>query len=191
LPVTITNCSNNYGRFQFPEKLIPLMLVQALEGRPLPLYGDGLHVRDWLHVEDHCRAIELVLAGGRLGHTYHVGGRNEWTNVDVVRLVCRLLDETFAEDPTPARRFPHCPAARGATASLITCLPDRPGHDRRYAMSNQKIERELGFEPVESFESGIRKTVAWYLEHESWWREVMNGSYREWIRRHYGSDVSF
>jgi dTDP-glucose 4,6-dehydratase len=187
LPVTATGCSNNYGPFQFPEKLIPLMLVHALDGRPLPLYGDGLNVRDWLYVEDHCRALEQVLLKGRVGETYNIGGRSERTNLDIVRLLCRLVDEAFREQPELRRRFPHCPAAQGTeTAGLISFVPDRPGHDRRYAIDDSKIARELGFTPVESFESGIRKTLTWYLGNEPWWRAVMDGSYREWIRRQYG-----
>ena len=186
LPITTSNCSNNYGPFQFPEKLIPLMLVNALEGRPLPVYGDGLNVRDWLYVEDHCRAVVQVLLQGVVGETYNVGGRNEWRNLDLVRLVCRLVDEAVAADPHLAARFPSCPAASGrGTASLVTFVRDRPGHDRRYAVNADRIERELGFTPAETFESGIRKTIGWYLGNEAWWRSVMDGSYREWIRRQY------
>jgi dTDP-glucose 4,6-dehydratase len=191
LPVTITNCSNNYGPYQFPEKLIPLVLVNALEGAPLPVYGDGRQVRDWLYVEDHCRAIERVLLAGRVGETYNVGGGCERTNLDMIQLLCTFLNEAFAADLQLGRRFPKSPAVRGETASLITHVPDRPGHDRRYAMGNGKIESELGFKPRETFERGIRKTLLWYLEHEEWWREVMNGSYRDWMRRHYGAHVSF
>ncbi len=187
LPVTTTNCSNNYGPYQFPEKLIPLMLVNALEGKQLPVYGDGQNVRDWLYVEDHSRAVEQVILDGRVGATYNVGGRNEWTNLDIVRLLCRLVDEAMATDPGLRGRFPRCPAAAGRpTASLITFVKDRPGHDRRYAIDATRIERELGFCPQESFESGIRKTLAWYLANESWWRAVMDGSYRKWIARQYG-----
>jgi dTDP-glucose 4,6-dehydratase len=186
LPVTTTNCSNNYGPYQFPEKLIPLMLVNALEGRELPVYGDGLNVRDWLYVEDHCRAVERVIEQGRAGETYNVGGRNEWTNIEVVRLLCRLLDEAFAADPELGRRFPTAPAASGRpTAELITFVKDRPGHDRRYAIDSAKIERELSFSPCESFETGFRKTIEWYLANEPWWRAVMDGSYRRWVRRQY------
>lgn len=186
LPVTTSNCSNNYGPFQFPEKLIPLMLVNALEGKPLPVYGDGLNVRDWLYVEDHCRAVERVLLQGKVGETYNVGGRNEWPNLEIVRLVCGLVDEAMAADPSLAARFPRCPASAGrASASLVTFVKDRPGHDRRYAIDAGKVERELGFTPAESFETGIRKTIAWYLGHETWWRSVMDGSYRDWLRRQY------
>jgi dTDP-glucose 4,6-dehydratase len=187
LPVTTSNCSNNYGPYQFPEKLIPLMIVNALEGKRLPVYGDGGNVRDWLYVADHCRAIERVLLDGRVGETYNVGGRNEWRNVDVVHLLCRLLDEAFEADASLATRFPTSPAARGHPVSeLVTFVKDRPGHDRRYAVDTAKLERELGFTPLESFETGLRKTVAWYLEHEAWWRGVMDGSYRDWVRQQYG-----
>jgi dTDP-glucose 4,6-dehydratase len=187
LPVTTSNCSNNYGPYQFPEKLIPLMIVNALQGKPLPVYGDGGNVRDWLHVTDHCRAIERVLLEGRAGETYNVGGRNEWRNVDVVRLLCDLLDEAFASDSSLASRFPHSPAANGRRSrDLVTFVKDRPGHDRRYAVDCGKIERELGFTPRESFETGLRKTVAWYLKHEPWWRGVMDGSYRAWMSQQYG-----
>jgi dTDP-glucose 4,6-dehydratase len=187
LPVTTSNCSNNYGPYQFPEKLIPLMIVNALEGKPLPVYGDGGNVRDWLYVADHCRAIERVLLQGRVGETYNVGGRNEWRNVDVVHLLCGLLDEAFAAHPSLAARFPASPAAKGRPVSgLVTFVQDRPGHDRRYAVDTTKLERELGFIPQESFETGLSKTVAWYLEHEAWWRGVMDGSYRDWVRQQYG-----
>jgi len=186
LPVTTSNCSNNYGPYQFPEKLIPLMIVNALAGKPLPVYGDGGNVRDWLYVTDHCRAIERVLLSGRVGETYNVGGRNEWRNVDVVRLLCELLNEAFAADRSLADRFPSGPAAKGRPVSgLLTFVKDRPGHDRRYAVDTTKLERELGFTPQESFETGLRKTVAWYLQHEAWWRGVMDGSYRDWVRRQY------
>ena len=186
LPVSTSNCSNNYGPWHFPEKLIPLMLVNALDGRALPVYGDGLNVRDWLYVEDHCLAVELVMTRGRVGETYNVGGRNEWRNIDIVRLLCRLVDEALLADPSLCRRFPSAPAARGGkTESLVTLVKDRPGHDRRYAIDAGKIERELGFVPRESFETGIRKTVAWFLANEPWWRGVMDGSYRQWMRRWY------
>jgi dTDP-glucose 4,6-dehydratase len=191
LPVTTSNCSNNFGPFQFPEKLIPFMLVNALEGKPLPLYGDGRNVRDWLYVEDHCRAVEQVLLRGRVGETYVVGGRSEQPNLVLVRLLCRLVEEAFVATPELAGRFPACPAAAGReVASLVRFVPDRPGHDRRYAIDGTKIERELGFCPVESFESGMRRTIDWYLANEPWWRTVMDGSYRDWLRRQYGGRVS-
>jgi dTDP-glucose 4,6-dehydratase len=187
LPVTTSNCSNNYGPYQFPEKLISLMLVNLLEGKPLPVYGDGQNVRDWLYVEDHCRAIDRVLESGRVGETYNVGGRNEWKNIDIVRLLCRLADQSFAADRSLARRFPKSPAAIGSSCEeLIAFVKDRPGHDRRYAIDATRIERDLGFCPRESFETGIQKTLAWYLANEGWWRGVMDGSYREWVRRQYG-----
>jgi dTDP-glucose 4,6-dehydratase len=186
LPVTTTNCSNNYGPYQFPEKLIPLMLVNLLEGKPLPVYGDGLNVRDWLYVEDHCRAIDRVIAEGELGETYNVAGGNEWKNIDIVRLLCILVDEAFSRDRTLAGRFPRSPMAAGLPSEkLITFVKDRPGHDRRYALHTEKIERKLGFRPQESFESGIRKTLSWYLANEGWWRAVMDQSYREWVQTHY------
>jgi dTDP-glucose 4,6-dehydratase len=192
LPVTITNCSNNYGPYQYPEKLIPLVIVHVLEGKPLPIYGDGLQVRDWLHVVDHCRAIEQVLLRGQAGETYNVGGQSESTNLDLVRLLSRILDQCFTQDPSLRRRYPRSPAGRAAgAASLMAHVPDRPGHDRRYATSNAKVERELGFRPEETLESGLRQTVTWYLEHEEWWRSVMDGRYREWMKKQYGNLVSF
>jgi dTDP-glucose 4,6-dehydratase len=189
LPVTLSNCSNNYGPFQFPEKLIPLMIVNALEGKRLPVYGDGLNVRDWLYVEDHCRAVERVLEAGQLGASYNVGGRAEWKNIDIVRLLCALVDEAFAADSSLARRFPRAYAAVGRpTAELIAFVKDRPGHDRRYAIDATRIERELEYRPLESFETGIRKTLAWYLANETWWRAILEGSYREWVERQYGPE---
>jgi dTDP-glucose 4,6-dehydratase len=178
MPVTTSNCSNNYGPYQFPEKLIPLMLVNALLGKALPLYGDGRNVRDWLYVDDHCRGIELVMDKGRRGETYNIGGNNEWHNVDIVQLLCRLLDERFAADTELCHRFPQAPAARGqSTAQLITYVSDRLGHDRRYAINADKARRELGYAPQETFESGIRKTLAWYLDNEAWWRGILDDSY--------------
>ncbi|MBZ8140418.1 dTDP-glucose 4,6-dehydratase [Rubrivivax gelatinosus] len=173
LPVVTTNCSNNYGPFHFPEKLIPLMIVNALAGKPLPVYGDGRQVRDWLYVGDHCSAIRAVLERGRPGETYNVGGWNEKPNIEIVHTVCALLDELR---PDPA----------GPYARLITHVTDRPGHDRRYAIDARKIERELGWRPAETFETGIRKTVAWYLAHEDWVARVQSGAYRDWLQRHYG-----
>ncbi len=175
LPVLTTNCSNNYGPFHFPEKLIPLVIVNALAGKPLPIYGDGLQVRDWLYVGDHCSAIRRVLEAGLPGETYNVGGWNEWTNIDIVRLVCRLLDGLR-------------PRADGQSyATQITHVTDRPGHDRRYAIDARKIERELGWRPAETFETGIRKTVQWYLEHPEWVAQVQSGAYREWVQKQYAA----
>ncbi len=171
LPTLTTNCSNNYGRFQFPEKLIPLMILNARDGKPLPVYGDGQNVRDWLYVEDHCAAIATVLAGGGVGETYNLGGWNEKRNMEIVEAICDAVDEVA---PSSASR-----------RKLITFVKDRPGHDRRYAMDARKIERELGWRPKETFESGLRKTVRWYLENEEWVRGVMDGSYRQWIETHY------
>jgi dTDP-glucose 4,6-dehydratase len=176
LPVLTTNCSNNYGPFHFPEKLIPLMIVNALAGKPLPIYGDGLNVRDWLYVKDHCSAIRAVLAGGRPGETYNIGGWNERTNRQIVDAICALLDELR---PDPA----------GAHRRLITFVTDRPGHDRRYAIDARKIERELGWRPAESFETGIRKTVQWYLDNQGWVARVQSGAYRDWLVQHYGAAV--
>jgi len=174
MPTLTTNCSNNYGAFQFPEKLIPLIILNALNGKALPVYGDGLNVRDWLHVGDHCAAIREVLKGGRLGETYNIGGWNEKTNLDVVNTVCAILDEQK-------------PAADGKPyASLITYVKDRPGHDRRYAIDARKIERELGWKPKETFETGIRKTVRWYLDNAGWVQDVASGAYRDWVAKQYG-----
>lgn len=179
LPVTTSNCSNNYGPFHFPEKLIPLMLVRALDGGSMPVYGRGENVRDWLYVEDHCRAIDVVLQKGRVGETYNVGGCNEWRNIDIVGALCELLDSRFKRDPALAQRFPKCPAASGKpVSSLINYVADRPGHDWRYAIDAGKIRDELGFVPRERFETGIEKTVDWYLANEPWWRAVMSGEYR-------------
>ncbi|WP_062193401.1 dTDP-glucose 4,6-dehydratase [Caldimonas taiwanensis] len=174
LPVLTTNCSNNYGPYHFPEKLIPLMIVNALAGKPLPVYGDGSNVRDWLYVKDHCSAIRTVLARGRVGETYNVGGCNEMTNLEIVRTVCALLDELR---PDPA----------GPYSRLITFVKDRPGHDRRYAIDARKIERELGWRPAETFATGIRKTVQWYLDHPQWVAQVQSGAYREWMATQYPS----
>ncbi len=188
LQVTTSNCSNNYGPYQFPEKLIPLVLLNILHGKPLPIYGDGKNIRDWLYVEDHCRGIDLVLKKGVIGEVYNLGGNNEWTNIDIVTLICRLLDEAFAEDDSLRQRFPKAPATAGHEASsLISYVKDRPGHDRRYAIDAAKCRTELGYAPQESFETGIRKTIGWMLDNESWWRAVMDGSYRDWLDRHYGA----
>ena len=176
LPVLTTNCSNNFGPFQFPEKLIPLMILNACQGKPLPVYGDGQNVRDWLYVDDHCRAIRAVLSRGRVGETYCVGGASEQKNLYVVETLCRWLDELRPNDPV----VPH--------QQLVTFVQDRPGHDRRYAMDTRKIARELNWRPVETFESGIAKTVRWYLEHEDWVRDVTSGSYRQWMMKQYATE---
>ncbi len=174
LPVVTTNCSNNNGPYHFPEKLIPLMIVNALAGKPLPVYGDGQQIRDWLYVGDHCSGIRAVLAGGRLGETYNIGGWNEQANIDIVKIVCGLLDELR---PDPA----------GPYARLITYVTDRPGHDRRYAIDARKIERELGWRPAETFATGIRKTVQWYLAHADWVAQVQSGAYRDWVSTNYAA----
>ncbi len=176
LPVLTTNCSNNYGPHQFPEKLIPLMILNACGGKPLPVYGDGENVRDWLYVEDHCRAIRTVLSHGRVGETYNIGGRSEKKNLEIIGAICQLLDEMRPNDPA----IPH--------SKLVTFVKDRPGHDRRYAMDTRKIERELNWQPVETFETGVRKTVCWYLEHEDWVRDVTSGSYRQWMAKNYATE---
>ncbi|MFY7975524.1 MAG: dTDP-glucose 4,6-dehydratase [Rubrivivax sp.] len=174
MPVLTTNCSNNYGPYHFPEKLIPLMIVNALAGKPLPVYGDGMQVRDWLYVRDHCSAIRAVLAGGRIGETYNVGGWNEKPNIEIVHTVCALLDELR-------------PHAEGSYKRLIRHVADRPGHDRRYAIDARKIERELGWRPAETFDSGIRKTVQWYLANAAWVTDVQSGSYRDWVAANYAA----
>ena len=180
LQTTTSNCSNNYGPFHFPEKLIPLFLLNALNGRPLPIYGDGLQVRDWLHVEDHCLGISLVLEGGRPGETYNVGGGAELPNLAVIDTLCAVVDRRFATDGGLAARFPGAPAAQGRpSASLKTFVADRPGHDRRYAIDCSKLTRELGYRPQRSFEEGLEATVAWYLANEGWWRAILDRSYLE------------
>ena len=177
LPVLTTNCSNNYGPYHFPEKLIPLMIVNALAGKPLPVYGDGMQIRDWLYVKDHCSAIRRVLDAGHLGQTYNIGGWNEKPNIDIVHTVCRLLDELR-------------PRADGQSYAVqITHVKDRPGHDRRYAIDARKIERELGWRPVETFDTGIRKTVQWYLENADWVANVQTGAYRDWVQAQYAEQA--
>jgi len=202
LPVLTTNCSNNYGPYHFPEKLIPLMIVNALAGKPLPVYGDGQQIRDWLYVKDHCSAIRRVLKAGKAGEVYNIGGWNEKPNIDIVHTVCDLLDELRPVQPhSPlsvavaalaagtARPTPcGCPTPHSPLPtyrSLITYVTDRPGHDRRYAIDASKIERELGWKPAETFDTGIRKTVQWYLENQRWVANVQSGAYREWVEKNY------
>ena len=175
LPVTISNCSNNYGPYQFPEKLIPLMILNAREGKALPVYGDGKNVRDWLYVRDHCTAIWRIMTHGRKGETYNVGGRNEMQNLEVVGAICDLLDEMAGPLPGKSSR-----------RELITFVKDRPGHDRRYAIDCAKMEKELGWLPEESFATGIRKTIRWYLDNPAWVNDVRSGTYQQWIKQHYG-----
>ena len=174
LPVLTTNCSNNYGPYQFPEKLIPLVIANALAGKPLPIYGDGMQVRDWLYVGDHCSAIRRVLEAGKVGEVYNIGGWNEMPNIEIVNTICTLLDELR---PDPA----------GSYARLITYVKDRPGHDRRYAIDARKIELELGWRPAETFQTGIRKTVQWYLDNQDWVQHILSGEYRNWVDQNYAS----
>jgi dTDP-glucose 4,6-dehydratase len=174
LPALTTNCSNNYGPYQFPEKLIPLVIHNALAGRPLPVYGDGMNVRDWLYVLDHCAAVRLALDKGRPGETYNIGGNGERTNIEVVQQICALLDQAH-------------PPGRGSHADLIEFVKDRPGHDRRYAIDSAKVRKELGWRPQESFESGIEKTVRWYLANRAWTEDITSGAYRSWVERNYGT----
>ncbi len=175
LPVTISNCSNNYGPFQFPEKLIPLVILNALDEKPLPVYGDGSNVRDWLYVEDHCRAVWEIMKRGKRGDTYNIGGRCEMANIETVRAICDVLDEMVPRPSATPRR------------DLITFVEDRPGHDLRYAIDCSKLEREFGWKPLESFDSGLRKTIRWYLDHQRWLERVRSGEYSRWIARHYGA----
>jgi dTDP-glucose 4,6-dehydratase len=209
LPILITNCSNNYGPYQFPEKLIPLMILNALEGKPLPVYGQGENVRDWLYVEDHARALRLVLEQGHPGQTYNIGGRCEKQNIEVVKAICEILDElrpvtgdglqvTGNKEDAPVTR--HSSRVTRKHASLVTChqlpdvtshqslisyVPDRPGHDRRYAIDDSRISQELGFAPQESFNSGLKKTVQWYIDNPEWVRRIQSGEYREWMKTNY------
>jgi dTDP-glucose 4,6-dehydratase len=175
LPVLTTNCSNNYGPYHFPEKLIPLVILNALAGKPLPIYGDGQQIRDWLYVKDHCSAIRRVLEAGKLGETYNVGGWNEKPNLDVVHTICSILDGLRPKDDG------------SSYAAQITYVKDRPGHDRRYAIDATKLERELGWKPAETFETGIRKTVQWYLDNQEWTEGVLSGSYRDWVQKQYSN----
>ncbi len=190
LPVSISNCSNNYGPYQFPEKLTPLAIVNILEGRVLPIYGDGTNIRDWLYVEDHCAAIAAIVERGRLGETYNIGGVAQVTNVELIGRLCKIIDNLFAEAPSLCSRFRNCPAAQGASAwDLMTFVKDRPGHDKRYAIDAQKISSELGFAPKVELEAGLKKTVNWYIENETWWRSILDGSYVHWIKFHYGDAI--
>jgi len=186
LDTTVTNCSNNYGPYQFPEKLISLSIVNILLGKPLPVYGDGLQVRDWLYVEDHCLAIALALERGASGQVYNIGGNSETTNIEIVRALCRLLDEKFARVPELRSAFPQAPAALGKKAEgLITHVKDRPGHDRRYAIDCSKAARELGYLPALDLAAGLRSTVNWYLENTSWWRALLGKDYTDWLTKNY------
>jgi len=175
LPALITNCSNNYGPYHFPEKLIPLIILNALEGKPLPVYGDGMQIRDWLYVEDHARALYLVATQGKVGETYNIGGHNEMANIDVIKTLCTLLEELVPDRPDKVESY----------FDLVTFVKDRPGHDVRYAIDASKIERELGWTPAETFDSGIRKTVEWYLGNDDWVKNITTGAYRNWIEKQY------
>jgi dTDP-glucose 4,6-dehydratase len=178
LPVTISNCSNNYGPYHFPEKLIPLIITNILDDRPLPVYGDGLQVRDWLYVEDHCRGIDLILRSDKVGECFNIGGNNEWANIDIVRLICGLMNEALQDELCREAFSKALSALTGRSEDLITFVTDRPGHDRRYAIDANKSKSVLGFAPQETFESGIIKTIRWYLENQTWWSAVQNGQNR-------------
>jgi dTDP-glucose 4,6-dehydratase len=187
LNVTISNCSNNYGPYHFPEKLIPLTIINILDGKPLPVYGDGKNVRDWLYVTDHCRGIDAIVARGRTGETYNIGGDSERENIDTVTRLCALADELFAKDTGLAERFPNAPAARGKpSAGLIRYVADRPGHDRRYAIDFTKIRTELDYAPRVPMVDGLRSTILWFIQNEAWWRQVTSGEYRTWTAQQYG-----
>lgn len=187
LEVTTSNCSNNYGPYHFPEKLIPLLIVNILGGRPLPIYGDGRNRRDWLHVSDHCACIERILEQGRAGEVYNIGGRSEVENLELVRMLCRIADETMQGRQELRERFPSCPPCCGESAAgLIRFVKDRPGHDRRYAIDCAKVERTLGFRARLSLEEGLRQTFSWYLENEGWWRGVMGERFQKWMAERYG-----
>jgi dTDP-glucose 4,6-dehydratase len=176
-PVLITNCSNNYGPYHFPEKLIPLMILNALAGKPLPVYGDGQQIRDWLYVEDHVRALYCVLTAGQIGETYNIGGHNEKTNLEVVTTLCQILEQLAPDKPAGVKQY----------SELITYVADRPGHDRRYAIDASKIQNELGWQPSETFDSGLYKTVQWFINHPTWVDNVASGAYRQWMSEHYGN----
>jgi dTDP-glucose 4,6-dehydratase len=191
MPALITNCSNNYGPYQHPEKLIPLMIIHALEGKSLPIYGDGSNVRDWLHVSDHCAALMNVIERGRVGETYNIGGGNERTNRQIVELMCQMINDTFAADPRLAARFPSCPAAVDRSCrTLITFVTDRLGHDRRYAIDATKLATELGTRCSVAFHGGLAQSIRWYIDHEEWWRDVTSGTYQAWIDKNYGFRIA-
>jgi dTDP-glucose 4,6-dehydratase len=186
LHTTITNCSNNYGPYHFPEKLIPLIIINILSGKPLPVYGDGLQVRDWLHVADHCAAIELAICRGRAGEVYNIGGNSETTNMEIVRRLCALADESFAADAALRARFADSPAAAGRPAAeLITHVRDRPGHDRRYAIDYRKAQGELGYAPARDLAAGLRATFGWYLANTGWWQALLGRDYKAWMEKNY------
>ena len=186
LNTNISNCSNNYGPYQFPEKLIPLVIANILESKALPIYGDGQQIRDWLYVDDHARGIDLIMRKGRIGESYNIGGINEWANIDIVNLVCDLVDQCLTDDADLQLQFPNAPVCHGKKAKeLITYVKDRLGHDRRYAIDPSKSNNEIGYQPAESFETGIKKTIDWYLNNEEWWRAVMSGEYQDWIKKQY------
>ena len=188
LPALITNCSNNYGPYQFPEKLIPLVILNSLMGKSLPIYGDGLNVRDWLHVEDHCAALAAVLDRGQVGETYNIGGGQEVPNIELVGLLCDEIDRRFVADGKAAARFPDCPAARGGSCrELMTFVKDRPGHDRRYAICADKLFHELDFRARTALGEGLAMTIDWYLANEEWWRPIQSGAYRDWVKQQYGA----
>lgn len=190
LRVTTSNCSNNYGPYHFPEKLIPLLIVNILHGRALPIYGDGSNVRDWLHVSDHCRGIDAILSKGTPGEVYNIGSGSESRNIDIVHLLCQITDEAFHKNPELKFWHPECPAASGRSSmSLIKFVQDRPGHDRRYAIDSSKIASELGYAARLSLEEGLRNTFSWYLQNEHWWRNVMDGNYQQWMQSHYEKNV--
>lgn len=191
LKITISNCSNNYGPFQFPEKLIPLIIANILDGKSLPIYGDGRQIRDWLYVDDHNLGVDLILEKGRPGETYNIGGNNEWANIEIVKLICRLIHDRFEQDKNMARKYPNSPSANGNhPESLITHVRDRAGHDRRYAINACKIVSDLGYVPGENFETGIQKTLDWYLSNEAWWRKIMDKSYLDWVEYNYDVSIS-
>lgn len=186
LSTNISNCSNNYGPYQFPEKLIPLVIINILDNKALPIYGDGMQIRDWLYVDDHARGIDLIMRKGNTGDSYNIGGINEWTNIDIVKLVCELVDSRISESDALQKQYPNTPICNGKESKeLIRYVKDRLGHDRRYAIDPSKSNREISYQPTESFRTGICKTIDWYLSNENWWRSVLSGEYKDWINQHY------